>query len=252
MRIDDPTASGRHCVISGQGGDWQIQDFSRNGTFLNGEKLTARQTLRDGDRIRIAQNEWQAEIDAATDDGGATYVRAVTPAETPVEHTRAMASQKSAVPVPSSAVMGTGSNRLLGPALEVLAELARTRKQARGELFGDKPGSASSTAREKSVLADARKGQVLAALSSMSPEDAEQAIRQSGRELTAHDAALLAAMQAALHAVLDQFAPDQIQRGGKNDAQAWQAYRAAFEDQDVGFVELFARSFEEEYRKQSG
>ncbi len=138
-----------------------------------------------------------------------------------MEHTRAMASQKSAVPVPSSAVMGTGSNRLLGPALEVLAELARTRKQARGELFGDKPGSASSTAREKSVLADARKGQVLAALSSMSPEDAEQAIRQSGRELAAHDAALLAAMQAALHAVLDQFAPDQIQRGGKNDAQAW-------------------------------
>lgn len=253
LRIDDPTASGRHCVISGQGGDWQIQDFSRNGTFLNGEKLTARQALRDGDRIRIAQNEWQASIDAATEDGGATYVRAVTPAETPVEHTRTMASQRSSASAPASAPAVSGaSNPLLGPALEVLAELARTRKQARAELFGDKPGSSSSPARNNSPLADARKGQALAALAAMRPDEAEQAVRQAGRELGVHDAALLAAMQAALHAVLDQFSPTQIQRGGKSDAQAWQAYRAAFEDQDVGFIELFARSFEEEYRKQSG
>ncbi|QZH74568.1 MAG: FHA domain-containing protein [Erythrobacter sp.] len=251
LRIDDPTASGRHCVISGQGGDWQIQDFSRNGTFVNGEKLTVRQNLRNGDRIRIAQNEWQAVIDAATDDGGVTYVRAVTPPETPVEHTRAMASQRSSTPATARAAGGV-NDRLLGPALEVLAEIARTRKQARSELFGDKPGSSASQARKNSPLADARKGQALATLSAMRPDEAEQAVRQAGTELTAHDAALLAAMQAALHAVLDQFAPSQIQRGGKNDAQAWQAYRAAFEDQDVGFVELFARSFEEEYRKQSG
>jgi predicted component of type VI protein secretion system len=251
LRIDDPTASGRHCVISGQGGDWQIQDFSRNGTFLNGEKLASRQTLQDGDRIRIAQNEWLVAIDAATDDGDATYVRAVTPSGDPVEHTRTMQSQRQAGAAHAPATSSADSS-LLGLALEVLADLARTRKQARADLSGEKSGAAASPPRGKSPLADCRKGQALAALSAMRPEEAEQVVRQAGRELAAHDTALLAAMQAALHAVLDQFSPDEIQRGGKSDAQAWQAYRAAFEDRDIGFVELFARTFEQEYRKQSG
>lgn len=255
LRIEDPTASGRHCVISGQGGDWQIQDFSRNGTFVNGEQLTERQPLRDGDRVRIAQSEWQVAIDNSVDDGGATYVRAVTPAADPIEHTRTMSSQRSAAAAASAvaaAVPGGATNRLLSPALEILAGLARTRKQARADLLGDKPGSPGSAARDKSPLAGSRKGQALAALAAMPPDQADLALRQAGRELVSHDAALLAAMQAALHAVLDQFSPDEIQRGGKNDAQAWQAYRAAFEDKDVGFVELFARTFEEEYRKQAG
>lgn len=247
IRLEDATASGRHCVISGQGGAWQIQDFSRNGTYVNGEKLTGKRSLASGDRVRIAQSEWEVAIDGAAQDGGRTYVRAVTPSEQPVEHTRTMASGRSA-----SGASGQGDNRLTGPALEVLAGLARTRKKARTDLLGDTPGKTTSGAREKSVLADCRKGQALAAMSALSPEEAQQAIRDTGRNLAAHDAALLAAMQAALHTVLDQFAPDEIQRGGKSDAQAWQAYRKAFEDGDLGFVELFARSFEEAYRKQSG
>lgn len=247
IRLEDATASGRHCVISGQGGDWQIQDFSSNGTFVNGEKLAAKRRLASGDRVRIAQSEWQVAIDGAAQDGGKTYVRAVTPSEQPIEHTRTMASGRS-----SAAASGQGDNRLTGPALEVIASLARTRKKARTDLLGDTPGKTTSGAREKSVLADCRKGQALAAMSALSPAEAEQAIRETGRALAEHDAALLAAMQAALHTVLDQFAPDEIQRGGKSDAQAWQAYRKAFEDGDLGFVELFARSFEEAYRKQSG
>jgi len=248
IRLEDPTASGRHCVISGQGGEWQIQDFSRNGTFVNGEKLTAKRRLANGDRVRIAQSEWQVSIDGAAREGDATYVRAVTPPEEPIEHTRTMSSSARKV----ASAQGAADNRLLGPALEVIADLARTRKQARTDLLGDTPGKKAAGAREKSPLADCRKGQALAALAALPPSEAEQVIRDTGRNLAAHDAALLAAMQGALHTVLDQFTPDEIQRGGKSDAQAWQAYRAAFEDDDLGFVELFARSFEEAYRKQIG
>ena len=248
IRLEDATASGRHCVISGQGGEWQIQDFSRNGTFVNGEKLTAKRRLVSGDRVRIAQSEWQVSIDGAAQEGDATYVRAVTPPEEPIEHTRTMSSSARK----AATAEDSGDSRFLGPALEVIAALARTRKQARTDLLGVTPGKTTTDAREKAPLADCRKGQALATLASLSSAEAEQVIRDTGRNLAAHDAALLAAMQGALHTVLDQFAPDEIQRGGKNDAQAWQAYRAAFEDDDLGFVELFARSFEEAYRKQIG
>lgn len=244
LRIDDPTASGRHAVISGQDGSWQIQDFSRNGTFVNDTKLEARQRLRDGDTIRVAQSQWRVGIadDAGAGAGRATYVRAVTPADVPVEHTVARASQRST----ARASAGGGDNRMLGIALEALAELARTRKAARADLLKEKTSGGASP------LADARKGQALAVIGSMQPSEAEAAIQRLGREVSAHDAALLAAMQAALHAVLDQFAPSEIQQGGKSDAQAWQAYRQAFEDSDVGFVELFARTLEETYRDKLG
>ena len=51
----DPQASRLHAVIERIGGEWTVVDdgLSRNGTFLNGARISGRQRLRDGDVMRF-------------------------------------------------------------------------------------------------------------------------------------------------------------------------------------------------------
>jgi hypothetical protein len=50
----DATVSRLHAVLENLGFAWSIRDLgSRNGTFLNGEKITAEKVLRSGDEIRV-------------------------------------------------------------------------------------------------------------------------------------------------------------------------------------------------------
>jgi hypothetical protein len=51
----DPRVSGVHAYLERRGGRWVIEDdgLSRNGTFVNGERLRGQRTLRDGDVIGI-------------------------------------------------------------------------------------------------------------------------------------------------------------------------------------------------------
>lgn len=53
----DSEVSGLHAELQGLGGEWTIVDdgLSTNGTFVNGERVSGRRRLRDGDRIRIGQ-----------------------------------------------------------------------------------------------------------------------------------------------------------------------------------------------------
>ena len=53
----DSEVSGLHAELQGLGGEWTIVDdgLSRNGTYVNGERVSGRKRLRDGDRIRIGQ-----------------------------------------------------------------------------------------------------------------------------------------------------------------------------------------------------
>lgn len=53
----DSEVSGLHAELQGLGGEWTIVDdgLSTNGTFVNGERISGRQRLRDGDRIRVGQ-----------------------------------------------------------------------------------------------------------------------------------------------------------------------------------------------------
>jgi diguanylate cyclase (GGDEF)-like protein len=53
----DPAVSARHCVVelAGDGGDFKVADLgSRNGTFLNGEKVEER-SLVEGDKIFVGE-----------------------------------------------------------------------------------------------------------------------------------------------------------------------------------------------------
>jgi hypothetical protein len=51
----DPRVSGVHAHLERRGPRWTIEDdgLSRNGTFINGERLRGQRTLRDGDVIGV-------------------------------------------------------------------------------------------------------------------------------------------------------------------------------------------------------
>jgi hypothetical protein len=51
----DPRVSGIHAYLERRGTRWVIEDdgLSRNGTFINGERLSGQRTLRDGDVIAV-------------------------------------------------------------------------------------------------------------------------------------------------------------------------------------------------------
>lgn len=51
----DVEVSRVHARLEHVGGDWTIVDdgFSRNGSWVNGERVTARRRLRDGDALRV-------------------------------------------------------------------------------------------------------------------------------------------------------------------------------------------------------
>lgn len=56
IRLESSAVSRSHAAVTVTGEDANLQDLgSRNGTFLNGEKLEAARSVRAGDEIRIAQ-----------------------------------------------------------------------------------------------------------------------------------------------------------------------------------------------------
>jgi DNA-binding winged helix-turn-helix (wHTH) protein len=63
IRLDLAAVSRRHAAINIHGEEAVVQDLgSRNGTWLNGEKLEAARPLRTGDEIRIAQTAIRFQI----------------------------------------------------------------------------------------------------------------------------------------------------------------------------------------------
>jgi len=82
----DETVSRLHAVFENLGFAWSIRDLgSRNGTFLNGERITAERVLRTGDEVRVGKSRlifWEArdDIDEET--------KAAQPLELPPRLTR--------------------------------------------------------------------------------------------------------------------------------------------------------------------
>jgi hypothetical protein len=66
----DETVSRLHAVLENLGFTWSIRDLgSRNGTYLNGERITAERVLRSGDEVRVGKSRmvfWEVK-----DAGGA-------------------------------------------------------------------------------------------------------------------------------------------------------------------------------------
>jgi pSer/pThr/pTyr-binding forkhead associated (FHA) protein len=85
----DETVSRLHAVLENLGFAWSIRDLgSRNGTYLNGERISAERVLRSGDEVRVGKSRlifW--EVRAAS---GAIEEETVTaqPIEVPPRLTR--------------------------------------------------------------------------------------------------------------------------------------------------------------------
>jgi pSer/pThr/pTyr-binding forkhead associated (FHA) protein len=78
--LDGETISRHHCTVNRWGTSYIIQDSSRNGTFVNGQRIEQAQ-LNDGDQIRIGRNILIVSLATAT--GTGTLVkRGTTPLET--------------------------------------------------------------------------------------------------------------------------------------------------------------------------
>lgn len=58
VTLDDPLVSREHAQLTVRGHRVTVEDLgSRNGTLVNGEKLTTVQELKDGDRVRLGTQE---------------------------------------------------------------------------------------------------------------------------------------------------------------------------------------------------
>jgi pSer/pThr/pTyr-binding forkhead associated (FHA) protein len=67
---EDPSVSRVHAVLERIGAEWTLVDdgSSRNGSFVNGQRVHGRQLLRDGDTVRIGDTQlvFRAHRDHAT------------------------------------------------------------------------------------------------------------------------------------------------------------------------------------------
>jgi len=57
LLLDDPEVSRVHAELQRTGGEWTVldDDLSHNGTFVNGERISGRRRLRDGDQLLVGQ-----------------------------------------------------------------------------------------------------------------------------------------------------------------------------------------------------
>lgn len=86
----DSTVSRVHAVFENLGFAWSIRDVgSRNGTYLNGEKISAERVLRSGDELRIGKSRlvfWEVKEADEISAGNATV--SVAPSQPPPRLTR--------------------------------------------------------------------------------------------------------------------------------------------------------------------
>ncbi|WP_353229629.1 type VI secretion system-associated FHA domain protein [Novosphingobium sp.] len=277
LRINNPFVSRKHCVVSGQGVDWQIVDHSTTGTLLNGQRLSGPHVLRHGDVIALGDIQIGVRIDAAsgaplpgaavTAAAAASGARinldswgqpaagtasaatampfAASPASAPADRAIDALLQAAGLPRDTIALDDAALARTLGmivrAALTGLGSVAQERHNAHRDL---KLPDASAT---NPVLAGGPPEAVLARLLAQPGTGAVDSIAAAAAAINAHQRAALAAWQGTFAATLDHFAPDAISQRVSGDAAAWQAYARAFAGRD-GFVETFAQEFARHYK----
>ena len=66
ITVQDARCSRQHCAIYDHDGEWFVRDLgSRNGTRLNGEKISSAVALQTGDKIRIGHTKFMFTRDAS-------------------------------------------------------------------------------------------------------------------------------------------------------------------------------------------
>jgi len=163
-------------------------------------------------------------------------------------------------PAETLSAAGAVLRRLVGGVVVMLEARARAKQQlgAQGTVFDRNPLKVARTPEQ--ALAQLLSGET----GMMSPE---RAIEAAFQDLQAHQMAQLAAMQGALRATLDRFAPGAIRNRaeakgllarilpGAHEAALWRAYEREFEGvargSDEAFMDVFAKEFRQAYERAS-
>ena len=83
---DDSQVSRVHAVVEQLAGSWSVRDVnSRNGTFLNGSRVSGEARLSAGDELRIGRTRIVLRADRTADDPGMTEAQGAPPTLTPRE-----------------------------------------------------------------------------------------------------------------------------------------------------------------------
>ncbi len=78
LRPHSDLVSRHHCVIMVEEGFVAVRDFnSKNGTFVNGEKIVGETELKSGDHLKVGQIEFEVQIAASVVGKKAPKVRSV-------------------------------------------------------------------------------------------------------------------------------------------------------------------------------
>jgi len=75
LRPHSSSSSKLHCGIGRQSGQVVVRDMrSKNGTFINGEKITKAIAVQHGDTLSIGRHQFQFEITIEEDDSGIQHI----------------------------------------------------------------------------------------------------------------------------------------------------------------------------------
>ena len=133
----DPEVSRVHAQLEAVGGEWAVVDdgLSRNGTFVNGERVTGRRRLRDGDRLVFgetpvlyrmpAASTWQSTAAVRLGDAGGPL--------TPVQRRVLIALCR---PVKLSAYSAPASNREIAEEVFLSVDAVKAHLRVLFERFG--------------------------------------------------------------------------------------------------------------------
>lgn len=146
---DDPTVSRLHAIIEPVGQGWCVRDLgSRNGTYVNGQRIFAQQAIHPGDEVRVGQTRLRVRDDEMSEGPGLTLA-----AEGPPPLTR---RERDALIALCRPLLAGGAFREPASTREIAAELVVSEaavKQHLGHLY-DKFGLYQGEDRRRLRLAN--------------------------------------------------------------------------------------------------
>jgi pSer/pThr/pTyr-binding forkhead associated (FHA) protein len=135
----DHRVSRIHAALERVGSAWAILDdgLSRNGTWVNGERLVGRRRLRDGDMIRVGDT---ALVFGSPDPGSGTVATRTAAGSPPTTDALTPAQRRVLLalcrPYRDSDVASPASNREIAQALHVSVDAVKTTLRGLFDLFG--------------------------------------------------------------------------------------------------------------------
>jgi hypothetical protein len=132
----DTEVSRLHAVLARVGDEWTIADegLSRNGSYVNGERLRGRRRLRDGDAITIGRTVLVFLTGDAGDVGTTATTQHLAPPEISDAQRRVLIALCG--PVDREPYAGPPSNREIADELFLSVETVKSHLRALFDLFG--------------------------------------------------------------------------------------------------------------------